>query len=336
MIDLSPTARILIARTDNIGDLVLSLPVAGLLKQCFPKARIDFLARDYAQFVTKCSPFVDGFLSWDELCHYPQSKAIDTLKSFDVFISLFPQKVIAKLAAKAKVPYRIGTSHRPYHWLYCNKRVAFSRKKNSLHEAQLNLKLLQPLAIDTNLTLEALKPYARIHADLEPSIAKLLASDKFNLILHPGSNGNGREWPIMHFTQLIQSLDSKRYHILLTGLAGEQARCQPIIDAHPTVSNLIGQLSLPQFISLICHSNGLIAASTGPLHIAASAGIHTLGLFPPTRPIIGPNRWAPLGDKAQYLTSQHTCQQSCRNMQCPCMDKIDVERVANLIEQWLS
>ena len=46
--------HILICRTDNIGDVVLPLPLAGYLKQRFPDARIGFLCRAYAAPAARC------------------------------------------------------------------------------------------------------------------------------------------------------------------------------------------------------------------------------------------------------------------------------------------
>jgi ADP-heptose:LPS heptosyltransferase len=44
----------------------------------------------------------------------------------------------------------------------------------------------------------------------------------------------------------------------------------------------------------------LVAASTGPLHIASAVGIHAIGLYPSKRPM-HPGRWMPLGGNASYL-----------------------------------
>ena len=40
--------KILISRTDKLGDLVLTLPLAAFLKKNFPQINISYLVRDYA------------------------------------------------------------------------------------------------------------------------------------------------------------------------------------------------------------------------------------------------------------------------------------------------
>jgi ADP-heptose:LPS heptosyltransferase len=68
------------------------------------------------------------------------------------------------------------------------------------------------------------------------------------------------------------------------------------------VIDLTGKFTLAELIAFLTKADGLVAASTGPLHIAAAVGIHTLGLYPDKRPIHA-GRWAPIGPKAFTLSS---------------------------------
>ena len=54
--------NILIVRTDRIGDVVLSLPLAAILRKHFPGVRISFLVRDYTAPLIKNNKFVDEVL----------------------------------------------------------------------------------------------------------------------------------------------------------------------------------------------------------------------------------------------------------------------------------
>ena len=53
------SSHILICRTDNIGDVVLTLPIAARLKQMLPGVRISFLCRAYAASVVRFCKDVD-------------------------------------------------------------------------------------------------------------------------------------------------------------------------------------------------------------------------------------------------------------------------------------
>ena len=40
---ISEPANLLIVRTDRIGDVILSLPLAGIVKKNFPQCRVSYL-----------------------------------------------------------------------------------------------------------------------------------------------------------------------------------------------------------------------------------------------------------------------------------------------------
>ena len=147
--------RIIISRTDNLGDVVLTLPLCGALKKEFKDTEIFFLGKNYAKPVIDCSVFVDKFISIDTVNSLNKHDRVKYLKEInaDVIIHVFPNKTIAKLAKRAKIKYRIGTIRRFTHLLNCNKLVYLKRKNSNLHESQLNLRLLKPLKIKYNYVL---------------------------------------------------------------------------------------------------------------------------------------------------------------------------------------
>ncbi|MCB0778620.1 MAG: hypothetical protein KDC03_03595, partial [Flavobacteriales bacterium] len=85
-----------------------------------------------------------------------------------------------------------------------------------------------------------------------------------------------------------------------------------------------------QLIALIGASDALVAASTGPLHIAAASGKRAIGLFAPRRPI-HPGRWAPLGPDAHALVHDPDCPTCASGRPCDCITRIGPEQVATLL-----
>ena len=57
--------KIILSRTDSIGDVILTLPMAGILKEMFPQCKIIFLGNDYTCEVVALSDHIDEFISWD-------------------------------------------------------------------------------------------------------------------------------------------------------------------------------------------------------------------------------------------------------------------------------
>jgi ADP-heptose:LPS heptosyltransferase len=329
--------HIIISRTDNIGDVVLTLPMAALIKQHWPSCKISFLARNYVADVINACPDVDDFISWDTLQKLPGKHASEHLSGADTLIHAFPRKQIAKLAKMAKIKNRIGTSHRLYHWLTCNRKVNFSRKKSDQHEAQLNLKLLAPLGLPTQASLVELINLTHLNkATTQPEAVQALLSDKkFNLVLHPLTNGNTKEWPLEKFAALINLLPSEKYNCIITGSVGELNRLEPWLATLPGVTNGVGKLTLAQFVNLLGQVNGVVVNSTGPLHIAAALGTPVLGLFPAEKGK-DPGRWGPLGKHASFIEAQ-ICS-ACRQLKgdCQCMQSITPKSVAKVVNTWLT
>ena len=329
--------KIILSRTDSIGDVVLTLPVAGVLKELFPDSRIIFLGKDYTHDVVALSSHVDEFISWDDIVRLEDDgKKAHVFRDTgaDTIIHIFPDRDIARLAKKAGIKIRIATTGRLYHYMTCNRLVRFSRRHSGLHEAQLNMKLLRPLGLDKELTLHEIIRYYGI--DKKPSLSDelktLIDPGKINLILHPKSKGSAREWGLENFSKLTDMLDKNKYKIFVTGTKSEGTQIRPYLQFdNEHCLDLTGKMSLRQLIAFIDHADGLVAASTGPLHLAAALGKVAIGIYPPIRPM-HPGRWAPLGEKATYLVQAKTCN-DCRNGgTCQCMLDIKPKEIIQKLE----
>ena len=90
--------RILISRTDSIGDVMLSLPMCAWLKNKFPSSTVLFLGRKYTESIVNAYDRVDQFVDWDSFS--PLSKEEKTGLSVDQFYTnmagLSPMKRIAE------------------------------------------------------------------------------------------------------------------------------------------------------------------------------------------------------------------------------------------------
>ncbi len=316
---------IILSRTDSIGDVVLTLPMAGYIKKHFPKCKIIFLGRNYTRDVVALSEHVDEFISWDETKTLPKS---------DVIVHVFPVKEIARTAKQAEIKLRVGTTNRLFHWGTCNKLVSLSRKNSDLHESQLNLNLLAFLNIPTEVKLDDIKNYYGF-TKIEPlgeEFLKLIDKTKTNVILHPKSKGSAREWGLDNFSELINSLPENKFKLFISGTKEEGEQAKSLLDKHKSVTDLTGKLSLKQFISFINNADALVAASTGPLHIASALGKNAIGLFAPMRPI-HPGRWMPVGKNAHYVVLNKDCS-DCRKLKdCHCIREIKSKQIVDILTQ---
>lgn len=327
---------VIISRTDAIGDVVLTLPLCGIIKKFYPEVRLLFMGRGYTEPVINCCEYIDGFINADELLAKDKKEALIQLASYgaDVIVHVFPNRQITLLAKQVGIKYRIGTTNRLFHWGTVNKLIRLSRKNSALHEAQLNFKLLEPLGIFDVPELEELSAFmgfGKIPA-LPEQVSKLILPDRINVILHPKSNAHAREWSLSNYKSLIDLLPSEKYRIFISGNEQEGALLADWIKTLPvSVTDVTGKFSLSEFIAFIAEADFLVAPSTGPLHIASAIGTVAIGLFPNIRPM-HPGRWRPIGNSAFALSTNIKCS-DCRNNPsiCHCINEITPQQVAELL-----
>ena len=80
-------------------------------------------------------------------------------------------------------------------------------------------------------------------------------------------------------------------------------------------------------------ADGLLACSTGMLHLAAALGKYALGIYAPIKPI-HPGRWKPLGPHATYLVLDKDCNQCGKDPYCACIRAITVVQVQNKLMEF--
>lgn len=329
--------RIIISKVNQIGDVIFALPLASALKQKDPSCTIIFLGRAYTEALIEHYADVDEFADWEAISSLSEAEQIEAFKALDAdsIIHVSTNKHIARLAKHAKIKDRIGTSHRLYHWLNCNHRLDISRKKSTLHETQLDMQHLTPFGIKKDFSCEeitSLRKFTPFEGHF-PTLDKL-DKNKFNLILHPLTRGRHIEWPLASFAELIKSLDPEKFNIFVTGSFEEGKEIRPILcEPFPHVHNLCGKMDLDELMHFISLADGMVCASTGPVHLAAAFGLYTLGLYAPIKPFHA-GRWGPVGEKAEVLVIDKNCE-ACRDLSpCKCIGLIKVGQVRTSLMNW--
>lgn len=331
--------RIILSKTNRIGDVIIALPVAAALKKAAPDCHITMLVTRYTAPLVKYFSAVDECIAWDD--PIVQDNPVDMFlkQRADIIIYLRGNKHIALAAKRANIPLRIGAASRLYNWLSCNKLIYVNRGRHSrFHDAQLDMKFILPFILQRMPSCEEIA--RTLHLDVintNCSALQYLSGDRFNLIIQPKSltDAGKREWSLDHFAQVIAQLDRTRFKIFISGTESDgQAVRKLLCDPFPFVTDLTGRLSLDELICFIQNADGLFGGSTGPLHIAAAFGLHALGLYTNT-PGHHPLRWAPLGAKAEYLVSPNINCATCNKRQaCSCINDIKPHQVIARLETW--
>ncbi|MFQ5627243.1 MAG: glycosyltransferase family 9 protein [bacterium] len=328
--------KILILRTDRLGDVILSTPVASAIKKRFPKSKITFLVRQYTQQLVENCADIDEAISIETFFNDKQKLSIQKLarflrrQQFDMAIHLFPRPGLALATFLARIPVRVGMGYRFYSLLF-NRRQYEHRKNAVFHEVEYNLRLLNPVeifekkaAFDFRLDQNAREKIDRIFK------SSGICETQQIVILHPGSGGSSRNWPLSNFARLAQKLiEEKNALIIFTGTAEEKPETDWLAaKAGMKPMSLAGRLNLIELAALLKRADIFVANSTGPLHLAVAMGTEVVAFYPPIT-ACRPERWGPYGRRNDVLMSReaecYDCRNAKTNLVCACMEKISVQ-----------
>jgi heptosyltransferase-3 len=328
--------NILIVRTDRIGDVVLSLPLARIIKQHYPSAKVTFLVRAYTKALVENNHFIDEVIILkEESSKILITKNVEQLKqkNFDTAIVVYPTFKIALIIFLSGIKYRVGSGYRLYSFLF-NRKVYEHRKDAVKHELEYNLSLLSQLGINHIGGTNNVSFDLDVNKSSLNKVESLLSSlginneEKF-VIVHPGSGGSAVDLPLEKFVELVKMLTDKKIKVVLTGSENEKEICNKLVLNELTF-NLAGRLNLEELIALISKSSLLVANSTGPIHIAAALGKYTFGFYPKVK-VCSAKRWGPYTEKKFIYEPEIECN-NCTVEQCAevnCMNSINVSSVYN-------
>ncbi len=331
--------RILVIRTDRIGDVLLSTPVLSVLREQAPDSQIAALVSPYA------AGAIDGHPALDEIIVDERSerhggpggflRLVRDLRErrFDAVLVLHPTTRLALACRLAGIPVRIGTGYRAYGFLF-NRRVYEHRRDARRHEVEYNLSLARALFGQAG---EA-APEIHVPEAARRAVARrlrqwrVLPEDPL-VLLHPGSGGSARNWPEGCFAELAERLSRSGVRVVVTGSADERDLVGRVAGSLPeSVIRVAGELDIKELAALLQASSLCVTNSTGPMHVAAAVGTPTVALFCPIKPC-SPVRWGPFGgDHNVLLPAVPDCpaRHRCIGNACPhfdCMERISTNDV---------
>ena len=312
--------KILIVRTDRLGDVILSTPVIKNLRTAFPEAHIAFMCRPYTRAALEGNPYLDEVIVYDK---YGEHKSTWTSikysqdlkkKKFDWAIILHPTNRVHLITYFAKIPFRIGWDKNMGFLL--TERLKHTKEKGRKHETEYTLDMLEIL----NLPTEDKTTYFPINDDADKRIEELLAKEglkkeeKF-IVIHPSASCRSKRWPPNYFSELVKTLrDKTNLKIAVITAAGEKRFAEEIVEKNDII-DLRGGLTISEVGSLLKRAQLFISNDSGPVHIAAALNTPVISIFGRKDPGLSPTRWAPLGEASLYLHKDIGCL-ACRAHDC--------------------
>ncbi|MEA3296786.1 MAG: glycosyltransferase family 9 protein [candidate division Zixibacteria bacterium] len=330
-VELHPGDRILISRTDRLGDLILALPFVRTIKTRYPECRVEVLASLYASPILENNDGIDGIvrvlnkqLISDRLY---KKDLLQKIKQADyrVVVALFPERHVCQLFSKANIPVRIGTAGR-FHSIFFNHHMFHTRKSNRKHEYEYNLDFLRFFRDGESISMPKVYPSEKEYNNAR-RILKESGIDGGFIVLHPGSGGSAERWPLERFLQLYELLVASGFQVVVSGSEQEGEVVNNMSrEMGITVRQICGETDLRTLAAVLSLANIVVANSTGPLHLAVAVGTSVVGLYP-GKAVMSPARWGPLGRYDRVLVpTQDECH--CPPNQCECMLTITPKKVA--------
>jgi heptosyltransferase-3 len=290
--------RILISRTDRLGDLILAIPLIETMQSRYPLNPIDVLTSDYAAPILSNTKYVDKAVTVDndrlQNDKEYQMEFLQKIKESDyrAALVLFPDKQMSRLLYEAGIPYRVGTGRR-FHSIYFNYHIFHSRKANKKHESEYNLDFLRFFRSGVLFKIPKLELKNRELDEAQKMLSLDDIRDKF-IVLHPGSGGSAHRWPLEQFVELYDLLTKKGYVVLITGSKDEEIQIKKAAESYGIkVNSFAGRTDLLTLAAMLSMASVVVANSTGPLHLAAAVGTDVVGIYP-TEHAMSPVRWGPL------------------------------------------
>jgi len=329
--------RILIVRTDRIGDVVLSTPIIKALREAYPNAYIAMMVSPYAKDIVEGNPYLDEVIIYDkEHNHKSWMGSVKFAlrlkkKRFALALILHPTNRAHLVTFFAGIPRRIGYDRKLGFLL--TDRIRHTKQFGEKHELEYNLALLTYLGIepeDKNLFMPIKTESERWIEDIFRQEG-IKEQDKL-LAIHPGASCPSKIWPNERFAEVSDKLIEKYgFKVLIISGPRDIILAQNVIKhmRHPAI-NLAGKTSVSQLASVLRRCRLFISNDSGPVHIAAAVGTPVISIFGRNQKGLSPTRWGPLGKKDKVLHKEVGCLE-CLAHNCTrsfaCLEAISIEDV---------
>lgn len=310
LLKLPDSPRILITRTDRIGDLVLTTPLFKALREKFPKAWIAAVVFLEHRELVQGNPCLDEVILYDkkgtEAGLWGQFLFSQKLrhKKFDAVIHAHGTNRMHLTAWLAGIPVRIGYDRRaPWALTHVHP---YNKKEGKKQEAEYLFELLEHFGITCPREIATFFPvtYRSVRSLENLRLFQKIPEDLPWIVLNPSASDVTKMWPAERFAELVTRIQKDHPAIFLAiGTSQDRPVIEKLVKNTPTpVFDLSGRLSLGMLGALLKRAALLISNDSGPVHIAVSVGAPVVSIFGRYERGLGPKRWHPLGKNSRVVT----------------------------------
>jgi ADP-heptose:LPS heptosyltransferase len=303
-IDPAQLRSVVVVRPDELGDLVMTSPFLRELRRALPEARITLVVKpELAELVAAC-PYVDAILTYPVSAPKWQRPFVLPLRAMRMARRLLrplePDLVVLPrwdgdqcyatfLAYWSGARWVVGHSEGVTDYKRTINR-GFDRllthpigDRTVRHEVERSLEPLAVLGrtpVEDRLELWTV-PSDRVFADRLLADAGVQPDDRL-VALSPGAGHSVlKQWPLEHFVELATRLaEAPDTRLVLVGAGADVPLTRQIAAAvGDRAIDTAGRTTIGQAAALLERSALCISNDTGPMHVAAAAGVPVVALF---------------------------------------------------------
>jgi len=281
---------LLVLRGGAIGDFILTLPALNALRTRWPGAIIELVGYPHIASLAFDGGLVDKVVPLDRSdmarlfargVPVPESLA-GYIRSFDIVLSYLydPDETVGENLRATGV-----------------RQVLYgSPLVESGHAADHLMKPLTALAIYPD---SEPCPRLRLRAEFVRSAQRRLGEGAAPVVLHPGSGGKAKRWPIEAFCDLARVLRLRGWRVAYLAGEADSDLVQHLVAAGEGGA-VIRELPLSEVAGILALARGYVGNDSGITHLAAAVGCPVVALFGGTDPKV----WGPRGEKVRIVRGQ--------------------------------
>lgn len=280
--------KTLLVRLSAIGDVVHTLPVAAALSRY--GFEVHWVVEPPARTLVEGNPAVSRVIpapparpaglarAWStarDLRHMRHEIALDLQ-------GLWKSAAWARASGARRVIGFAGPWRREgLSEMLLGVRVSLWREPS--HVIDKNLALLRALSIEAEGDREFPLPPA---PEESRRVSQHLAGRGWQdvALLNPGGGWASKMWPPAAFGTLAQGLVARGLVPVVTWGPGEEGLADAVVAASKNTATRCFPTTLLEYVELARRARVVVAADTGPLHLACAVGAPVVGVFGPTDP----------------------------------------------------
>lgn len=262
--------NILFITLSNIGDVILTLPVLGVLEREFPQVKITVMVSPAAKEIFQNDPAISKIISYDKHINFLEKVRLGLRlrkRNFDLVVDL----------RSTLYPVLISP---PYRTSFIAK-----AKDISIHKKYFHLNKLIPLGLNIENASYNLFFSEENKLKIKDIFNEFNVSETDKVVaVAPGAKSHIKQWTIAGFAKVCERLNKELgIKVFLVGDDNDKQIASQILSMGLTDTyDISGRTSLLELGYLLSRCKQLITNDSAPLHLADIVNTPCVAIFGPT------------------------------------------------------